>query len=245
MKTQLVTAIRVYREKFIMENFIGSDDIFALVREGRFSVEYEKQRLIVQKNEGMLFKKGVLYHRHVLSPVTMYLFRYKSPSHAFMGDLIRFRDEARLRTTFAMLEQLDTEVFYSDFEYRCHLFSDLVTQYEMENRKPQKHDAPIENAMDEIRRSFHVGVDLKELGERSGFSYVQFLRRFKAAAGMTPSDYLIALRLQKAKTLLADTDLLILEIAAACGFDNEYYFSNFFKKHTSLSPSAFREASHS
>ena len=40
--------------------------------------------------------------------------------------------------------------------------------------------------------------------------------------------------------LLTDTDLLIKEIAYACGFENEYYFSNFFKKHTTLSPSAFR-----
>ena len=37
-------------------------------------------------------------------------------------------------------------------------------------------------------------------------------------------------------------DLLIKDIAYACGFENEYYFSNFFKKHIKMSPSDFRNA---
>ena len=58
---------------------------------------------------------------------------------------------------------------------------------------------------------------------------------------MTPTEYVSFLRLQKAKRLLIDTDLLIKEIAAECGFSNEYYFSNFFKKRTELSPQNFRK----
>ena len=60
---------------------------------------------------------------------------------------------------------------------------------------------------------------------------------------MSPSDYVITLRIQKAQSMLAQTDLRIKDIALACGFENEYYFSNFFKKHTALSPTAFRAAS--
>ncbi|MBE6589241.1 MAG: helix-turn-helix transcriptional regulator [Ruminococcaceae bacterium] len=245
MKAQLTVALCVNREEFIMEKFIGSDDIFALVKEGSFSMEREGTCFIVQKNEGALFRKNVLYQRHVISPVTMYLFRYKSDIPVFDTDHIIFHNQERLASTLSMLERLDTEVFGNDFEYRSHLFSDLAMQYAMENKAPESSDDPIEHAMDEIRQSLHVGVDLEKLGKKSGLSYVQFLRRFKSIAGMTPSDYIIALRLQKAKTLLADTDLLIKDVSSACGFENEYYFSNFFKKHTSLSPSAFRSASRS
>ena len=78
------------------------------------------------------------------------------------------------------------------------------------------------------------------LASKSGLSYVQFLRRFKAYTGLTPSDYLTSVRLQKAKMLLSNSTLLVREIAYACGFENEYYFSNFFKKHTATSPTAFR-----
>lgn len=244
MKIQLVTTLLVRRENFAFENFIGSDDIFALVKEGSFWVECEGEQITVNANEGMLFRKGILYSRKVLSPVTMYLFRYKSLSHAFDRDHVIFRDQARLAGTISMLERLDVEIFKENFEYRSHLFSDLVTQYAIENGVDQRTDEVIVKALSKInQRLQNRDIKLVEIAEQSGLSYVQFLRRFKAVTGVSPSDYVATIRLQKAKELLTDTDLLIKEIAYACGFENEYYFSNFFKKHTQISPSAFRDLS--
>ena len=243
MKTQLTVALRVWREQFLMEHFIGTDDIFALVRDGSFWVESHGKTVTVNPCEGFLFRRDVLYHRRVIKPVVMYLFRYKSESHAFEGEHVIFRDRARVASTILMLEQLEAGVSGDDFEARAHLFSDLTMQHAMENRSAWSTDAVIENAMHEIVGSLHHGVDLKRIGTQTGLSYVQFLRRFKQLTGITPSEYVISLRLQKAKTLLADTDLLIKDVACACGFENEYYFSNFFKSHTQLSPSAFRAAS--
>jgi len=245
MNAQLTVALKVTREKFIMEDFIGSDDIFALVKEGSFRMETEGAQFLIQKNEGALFRKNVLYHRHVIAPVTMYLFRYKSEKTVFESDHVIFDNQARLATTLSMLEQLDSEVFSNDFDCRCHLFADLIMQHAMENHTTPGVDSTVRHAVAKIRGSLHTGIDLVSIGKESGLSYVQFLRRFKAATGMSPSDYIIALRLQKAKALLSDTDLRIKDISAACGFENEYYFSNFFKKHTSFSPTAFRLASRS
>ena len=82
-----------------------------------------------------------------------------------------------------------------------------------------------------------------QIAKESGLSYVQFLRRFKNFCGLTPSEYINELRVQKAKKLLTDTNMLVKDIAYSCGFENEYYFSNFFKKHTAMSPTAFRSLS--
>lgn len=243
MKIQLTVALRVFREQFLMENFIGSDDIFALVKEGSFSVESENGRFTVKEHEGMLFQKNVLYHRRVITPVTMYLFRYKSDFHVFSQEHIQFKDHARLESTLSMLEALNSGIFENDFEYHRRLFDDLAMQYAIETQSEPSTDPIIEGAIREMKQTLHLGVSLEALGKRSGLSYVQFLRRFKAFAGMSPSDYINTLRLQKAKSMLADTDLLIKEISMACGFENEYYFSNFFKNHMSMSPSAFRAAS--
>ena len=245
MKAELTVALCVVRERFVMEHFIGSDDIFALVKEGCFTVESENGCFTVKENEGMLFQRNVLYHRRAITPVTMYLFRYKSDTHAFPCEHVTFTDRARLLSTVSMLDRLESGVFENDFEYRRHLFSDLIAQYAMEQKSKTCTDPLIEAAMEEIRGALHRGIHLDMLAEKSGLSYVQFLRRFKGVAGMSPSDYVIALRLQKAKALLSETELLIREIALACGFENEYYFSNFFKKHTTLSPTAFRVASRS
>ena len=62
----------------------------------------------------------------------------------------------------------------------------------------------------------------------------QFLSELKMAQASTADE---------AKKMLTDTDLMVKEIAYACGFENEYYFSNFFKKHSALSPTAFRTLS--
>lgn len=244
MKIQLVTTMLVRRDRFAMENFVGSDDIFALVKDGSFSVEREGERFLVEKNQGFLFRNGVLYHRCVIEPVTLYLFRYKSLSNAFDRDHVIFHDLVRLASTFELLGRLDAELFKDDFEYRGSLFADLVTQYSIENGKNEMVDEVIRAAIAKInKRMHHRDVRLVEIAAQSGLSYVQFLRRFKAVTGVTPSEYVATVRLQKAKNLLTDTDLLIKEIAFACGFENEYYFSNFFKKHTGTSPSAFRESS--
>jgi len=243
MKIQLIVAARVSRDEFMMNDFLGSDDIFALVKEGSFCVEREELKFTVSAGEGALFKKNILYHRRVISPLTLYLFRYKSDEHVFESEHIIFKDSVRLLSTLSMLEELDTKITRDDFEYRSHLFYDLVMQYKLENQKPQITDEPIEHAIFEINRSLHQNVDLPEIAKESGLSYVQFLRRFKTLTGLTPSEYINELRLQKAKQLLTDTNMLVKDIAYSCGFENEYYFSNFFKKHTTLSPRSFRKSS--
>jgi transcriptional regulator GlxA family with amidase domain len=141
-----------------------------------------------------------------------------------------------------MLSKLESGIIENDFELRSNLFADIVTQHAIENSLQQVDDAVIESAMDFIKRNFHHGLDLRQIARHTELSYVQFLRRFKKHTGITPSDYIYSLRIQKAKSLLTDTDLLIKDISAACGFENEYYFSNFFKKHIKMSPSDFRNA---
>lgn len=243
MGFQIIATARVSREEFLMVDFLGTDDIFALVKEGSFVVKSNGVGYTVKANEGFLFKKEVLYHRSVVETVTMYLFRYKSDESAFQYEHVIFNDKNRLVTTFNMLETLDQSVQREDFEYRNHLFFDLVMQHRLENAHTPHVDEPIESAITKIISTIHQSIDLSIIANESGLSYVQFLRRFKNFCGLTPSEYINELRVQKAKKLLTDTNMLVKDIAYSCGFENEYYFSNFFKKHTAMSPTAFRSLS--
>jgi len=244
MGIQLLVSTRAYREKFIMEDFIGSDDIFALVGEGSFVFESVHGSYTVRENEGALFRRNVLYHRHVTEPVELYLFRYKSDKPLFDCDKVVFADEARIRSSIEMLSQVERGLLKNEFELKKHLFSDIVFQYALENEKPVGGGSPdpiVEKAISEIKESFNKKLSLAVIAEKTGLSYVQFLRRFKAYTGVSPSDYLNTLRVQKSKNMLGDPRLAVKDISAACGFENEYYFSNFFKKQTGMSPSAFRK----
>ncbi len=244
MGIQFIVNQRCYREKFNLEHFIGSDDIFALVESGRFVFESPDGRFEAKENEGVLFRKDILYHRRIIEPATLHLFRYRSNTALFKGDHVIFSDISRIQSTIAMLGKLESIPLNGEFEYSKHLFLDIVNQYAFENNffvnKIKNGDPLIEKAIATIKSRVNSKLILTEISEETGLSYVQFLRRFQAYTGLSPSDYITTLRLQKAKNLLIDTDLLIKDIAALCGFENEYYFSNFFKKNVNMSPSAFR-----
>ena len=243
MDFQLIVSSYIKRSFFYQREYKGADDVFALVCEGSILVECEGERFVVGAGEGVLFRRGVFYRREALGRFQMFLFRYQSEGHAFHEDHVIFRDRERLGSTISMLKALHNGIYKNEFEIRTHLFMDLVIQYEMENPTNVKSDELMQRAAATITATLHRGVDLPSIAKECGLSYVQFLRRFKAHTGLTPSDYLISVRLQKAKMLLSDSTLLVREIAFACGFENEYYFSNFFKKHTQTSPTAFRHLS--
>lgn len=66
-------------------------------------------------------------------------------------------------------------------------------------------------------------------------------RLFKNQLGVGPIEYLIHMRIHKAKQLLIKTDARLGEIANRVGYSDVYYFSRLFKKHTGYSPIQFRD----
>jgi len=72
-------------------------------------------------------------------------------------------------------------------------------------------------------------------------SRVQLYRKVKALIGYNVNDYILTVRMQKAKFLLAKEELSIAEIAFKVGFSSQAYFSTVFKSKFSLTPSEYRE----
>ena len=86
------------------------------------------------------------------------------------------------------------------------------------------------------------GFDLTREIENSGFHPDYVRRCFKAETGKTPLAYLTWLRVSKAKQLLVQHTYESIEtVAANCGFQDSFYFSTCFKKHTGLSPLHYRK----
>jgi ABC-type sugar transport system ATPase subunit len=79
-------------------------------------------------------------------------------------------------------------------------------------------------------------IDLHEVAGAVFMSYDNFRRKFKAQTGLSPNQYFIRLKIERAKELLDFTDLEIKEIAERLGFSDPYYFSRVFKDWEGLSP---------
>jgi signal transduction histidine kinase/DNA-binding response OmpR family regulator len=74
-----------------------------------------------------------------------------------------------------------------------------------------------------------------------GISKIQLYRKTKALLGFSVNDYILSVRLQKAKYLLMNEDLTISEVAYKVGFSSQAYFSTVFKSKFSVTPSEFKE----
>ena len=219
MKLQLISCVRVSREHFIIPDFMGEENILALLRSGSFWFETELGRYTVREGEAALFRKWVRCHRETICPCEIYLFKYSSDETVFDSEHIVFEDASRIASTLRMLDRAGA-ILKDGFFYQERLFDDIVTQYLIERGGTvgSSDDPLLEEAVTFINEHMQYKISLAEVARRSGLSYVQFVRRFTAYAGMTPSEYLAAIRMKKAESLLSDTALPVKEVAAACGF---------------------------
>jgi len=105
-------------------------------------------------------------------------------------------------------------------------------------------DTPGVAAIHEAVRLMHGDLrtkfDLPELAQKLHVSYTWFRRTFAQQTGMGPHQYLLQLRIARARSLLAESNWPVKEIAAQSGFESEYYFCRVFKKKTGLTPGAWR-----
>jgi AraC-like DNA-binding protein len=86
---------------------------------------------------------------------------------------------------------------------------------------------------------YATAVDLEMLADQAFYSKFHFIRLFKIAYGRTPNQYLTEVRIQKAKRLL-QSDLTIMQVCHAVGFESVSSFSSLFKEITGQTPSAFK-----
>jgi AraC-like DNA-binding protein len=92
-----------------------------------------------------------------------------------------------------------------------------------------------------IHKHFTTDVDVDELAAMEHLSASRFRCLFKSATGMSPTEYVINLRMDKACQLLTDTESTVSEIAAMCGYSNVLYFIRIFKKKKGITPGKYRE----
>ena len=85
-------------------------------------------------------------------------------------------------------------------------------------------------------------ISLNDIANEIHYSKKQINRIFKRDYNITPYEYYLNLKLSFAKKYLSLTELSIKEISEKLHFENQYYFSNLFKKKTGLSPLKYRRS---
>ena len=115
----------------------------------------------------------------------------------------------------------------------CTIFSCL------QKKEASKNTKRLMPAVRHLQENPTDHVNCADLASLCFLSTSRFYDLFHAEFGVTPLEYRDQLILHRAKALLSSGDISVTETALAVGFENAAYFSRFFKKHTSLSPSEY------
>ena len=94
-----------------------------------------------------------------------------------------------------------------------------------------------------IEASVKNRMSVDDMARAAGYSPEYFSRTFRKLTGLSPSAYLISMRIAAAAEMLLSSDLPVSRIAEAAGFEDVNYFSRLFKKETGKKPSEFRSMS--
>lgn len=173
-----------------------------------------------------------LLFRHPLTPVT--------------------RDQ-KLKATLAALayEMAETETGWREviaaqvsqlavYLLRSHI--NVQRSDEIELSRVGMVDRRLRRAIEFMHDNCDRELTLAEIATAACLSEFHFARLFKKITGTTPHAHLAVLRIEKARRLLAETDLSISEVGARVGYTSQSHFTRVFRATTSLTPRAFRAA---
>ncbi|CAN7536807.1 response regulator transcription factor [Rossellomorea sp. LjRoot5] len=134
------------------------------------------------------------------------------------------------------LEELIT--LFHDAKRECDLF------LESESKHPHTDNELLDKALSYIHDHFTQEMTLQHVADHIHISRNYFSILFKRFMDINFIDYVIRLRINKAKELLSHTSLKVYEVAGESGFNDVKYFSKLFKKVTGFSPGDYRSEHH-
>jgi AraC family transcriptional regulator len=98
----------------------------------------------------------------------------------------------------------------------------------------------LRRVMDFIADNYENDLSLAELARVAGMSTFHFAREFKRATGTTPHQYLIKFRIERAKALLTESAIPLVEVSSRSGFSHQSHFTRLFRRLTGTTPQSYR-----
>ncbi len=114
-----------------------------------------------------------------------------------------------------------------------HQRMQIASRYDVHNKK-------LVQVIGEMQRHSEQPLGSRQLAELVNVTPRQLERLFRQHLHETPSNFYLALRLDKARQLLRQTDMSVLEVGLACGFESASYFSRCYRSRFASSPSQDR-----
>ncbi|KMK77480.1 response regulator [Alkalihalobacillus pseudalcaliphilus] len=133
------------------------------------------------------------------------------------------------RFSFSLFTHVQRTFFHA-------LMKKVQVQLQLESNEPT-----IAKIARYIECHYQRDITLQEISDHFYLSREYISRKFKLEYKQTITDFLTSIRVQKAKELLAHSQLKIYEVAEEIGYHHDKYFAKVFKKHVGMTPSEYRQ----
>jgi AraC-like DNA-binding protein/ligand-binding sensor protein len=149
-------------------------------------------------------------------------------------------DNAVLASSGRYLKRIQDSKNIEDLTKSLHLIIERLAG-QLFSFKGVRHASALRKAERYIWENYTRKISLQEVADVSGLSAPYFSTIFKDEMGENFSTYINRLRVGKAASMMMETGRALNEIAAACGFEDQSWFSKIFKSYTGLSPGKYRD----
>ena len=119
-------------------------------------------------------------------------------------------------------------------------FVEKLSEIYMENNGNRRHWL-MDQVVQYVEENYNTPLSTKDIAQRFFVNASYFSKLFHEQMGTTFSNYLISVRMEKAKVMLTQTNMKLYDIAYAVGYTNVQYFSTIFKEKEGTTPSKYRQ----
>ncbi len=174
---------------------------------------------IVDMEEIRFERKGKPYSHRILELIKLWI-----------NEIVAFGENCQ-----PMIESIETLIV-------IQLLRDTLSDRLIKGKSRFSNNDYITKAIDYMNEYYSSNITIAEICKSIYISPCHFQRIFKKDMDQTPYNYLMEIRVNKAKERLLEDTISIEEVARLCGFVSSAHFSSAFKRMEGISPSAFRNS---
>ena len=139
---------------------------------------------------------------------------------------------------------ISAEAFFQENDLRTMLQEyDRILDFMLDSLEQEKVDEPriVQSIKNLVEKEYMKDISLNYVADKVNLApaYVSYI--FKKETDQTLVKYITDIKMQKAKQLLEEGNLKIVQIGRACGYENQSYFNRLFKNYYGVTPKQYRE----
>lgn len=189
----------------------------------------------------------VVSGRHVATLMSGQVFRREPTERDFrlVAQMVRSEVngdwEKKARKAYFETPVVTAERFQAIIQL-LNVFAQYLGDYASRHALDSSEEEPeaVTHAKQYVQLHLEESIELEQVVEHVHVSRFYFCKLFKKVTGMTLTEYVARVRVEKAKTLLLDPSLRISEVVFAAGFGSIPQFNSVFKRYAGMSPSEYR-----